>query len=372
GGIFQAGEQRVIGIENNGSGPLTLDIQITGADADQFRVVGSSLLSAGNSKEVEVTYAPDEITQSGSPHVATLMIFSDDPDECPSTDLGLTGETTTNLRLAVSGRQTIKACVVLTVLAPPTDILSVGTRVAYDASTLEFVGVKPGPALTIIEAIPDDPDTPDIDESEPAEVWEIIQQEAVNGVVSVTTFDQGGRPIVLTNTTGDIFELFCVNFKFIVPPACDDPVTTDFDFGVGPRDGFFPDFDNFFTSSPAQTGQPVQTEVTSLVDGSASIAANQFVRGDTDFDEDVDFQDANNFLDIVFGQGMLDRNCAAVLDANDDGRRDVIDALTIIQTAFLSSTVQPASPFPLPGSVIASGDDQNSELGCKEGLGCEF
>ena len=374
---FQAGEARDIGIENDGSGPLTLDIKITGTNADQFRVVGSSLLAAGSSKVVAVTYAPDEITQMNFPHTATLEIKSDDPDQCV-TNIGLSGVTTTNLRLAVSGRQTIKACVVLTVLAPPTDILSVGTRVSYDASQLEFVGVKEGPALTIVEAVVDDPITPDVDESAPAEVWEINHQEAVNGVVSVAAFDQSGLPIVLEEfAVGDIFDLYCLNFKFIVPPACEDPVETSFDFGAGPRNGFFPNFDNYFTASPDvgpndPPGLPVETEVTSLVDGTATIAANQFVRGDVTFDGLVELQDATDALLILFGDLMLNRNCPAALDANDDGELNILDTLTIIQTAFLSSTVQPAPPFPVPASVIASGDDQNSELACKEGLGCEF
>ncbi len=95
----------------------------------------------------------------------------------------------------------------------------------------------------------------------------------------------------------------------------------------------------------------------------------QFVRGDINFDLELDPQDALLAVVILFDPAFsLDRDCPAVLDANNDGGLNILDALTIIQTAFATGSlpfdVQPAPPFPGPGVA-----NENSLLPCDEGVG---
>ena len=72
-----------------------------------------------------------------------------------------------------------------------------------------------------------------------------------------------------------------------------------------------------------------------------------FVRGDVGGDQNVTMADALTLLDVLFAQaGYLD--CADAADANDDGRVNVTDAVTILRHLFMGAS--PPSPFPAAGT----------------------
>ncbi len=288
-----------------------------------------------------------------------------------------TGTVATNYRFKVTGnRQGFDACVELQIVVPATELLSVGTRVGYDPD-VEFLGVQRGADLIISPAVPDDPATENVDESRREVGWEIVHSshDSVNRSVDLVAFDLEGSSIPIQAFSGEVLELFCLQFRFRDPPPCEEDISTNLLFLTEgtPDPAFFPQFDHSFTSSPSGVGQPEETEVRSLVSRAADFAADLFVRGDVDFDQVVDTQDALVSVAVLFDpEFQLDRNCPAALDANNDGFLNILDAITIIQTAFGGLNVQPAPPFPTPGKAVTEGSDKNSELPCIHGIGCEI
>jgi len=85
-----------------------------------------------------------------------------------------------------------------------------------------------------------------------------------------------------------------------------------------------------------------------------------FVRGDLDFDLDVDLDDLS-LLSGVFSGSPVTTNCADRLDVNDDGFINVLDVSFLIEAFNNTNTTIPA-PYPLPGT-----DPTSDTLEC-EGL----
>lgn len=82
--------------------------------------------------------------------------------------------------------------------------------------------------------------------------------------------------------------------------------------------------------------------------GTLSIEAEElaFLRGDANFDDQVDMSDSVAILDYLFGGGAI--ACDDAADADDSGEVDVTDAI-LIQEYLTGSGLSPAPPFPAKG-----------------------
>jgi len=337
-----------------------------------FRCLGTTALGTGESVTVNVEGIAANVREIVFNASARPLVG----DSAEATEI-TTGTVATNYRFKITGdRQGFDACVELQIVVPATELLSVGTRVGYGPE-IEFLGVQRGADLFISPAVLDDPATENVDESRREVAWEIVHSshDSVNRSVDLVAFDLEGSSIPIQAFSGEVLELFCLQFRFIDLPPCEEAVSTDLVLLTEgtPDPTFFPQFNHYFTSTPSGAGQIEETEVRSLFSRAADFAADLFVRGDVDFDQVVDPQDALVAVAVLFDpEFQLDRNCPAALDANNDGFLNILDGITIIQTAFGSLNVQPAPPFPTPGKAVTEGIDKNSELPCIEGMGCEI
>ena len=76
-------------------------------------------------------------------------------------------------------------------------------------------------------------------------------------------------------------------------------------------------------------------------------AANDFVRGDSNGDGEVNISDAQYSLRWLFLAGR-EPGCLAAADTNDDESVDISDPIRVLEYLFLGGP-RPAPPFPAPG-----------------------
>ena len=91
-----------------------------------------------------------------------------------------------------------------------------------------------------------------------------------------------------------------------------------------------------------------------------------FLRGDCNWDDHFNISDPISVLIIVFFEDFFGQTaiCDDACDANDDGRLDLGDTLSLLHWLFLQGT-----PPPAPGTVVPGVDPTEDRLGCL--LPCE-
>jgi hypothetical protein len=121
------------------------------------------------------------------------------------------------------------------------------------------------------------------------------------------------------------------------------------------------------TSMPAHDPGDVAIAVTNTVGADSldgvyrySGTPSSFVRGDSNFDSDIDIADAIHTLTHLF-QGGGDFTCADASDTNDDGDVDISDAVYILVFLFQAGD-PPPEPHPDPGA-----DPTPDPMGCAGG-----
>ena len=95
------------------------------------------------------------------------------------------------------------------------------------------------------------------------------------------------------------------------------------------------------------------------------LGAQDFVRGDVNFDTKVDLADAGNLFLYLIGDGPFGGQlpCLDAADGNDDGSVDVADCMLILNYLFLGGTAPPP-----PGPALSGcGPDPTPDP-----LDCEF
>ncbi len=92
---------------------------------------------------------------------------------------------------------------------------------------------------------------------------------------------------------------------------------------------------------------------------SLEIVGNRFLRGDVNFDGEVDISDAIFELVYLFDSGVPSR-CPDAADANDDGAVDLSDPVLVLNFLFLAGTI----PEPHPACGL---DFTFDSLGCPPG-----
>lgn len=92
--------------------------------------------------------------------------------------------------------------------------------------------------------------------------------------------------------------------------------------------------------------ESTKVEITQVINGKVKVLGEVsiFLRGDVNFDNQVDIADAVYLLGYLFG-GLKQPTCLDAADANDDGRVNIADPVTIIMTLFTPAVyIQP--PYP--------------------------
>jgi hypothetical protein len=106
-----------------------------------------------------------------------------------------------------------------------------------------------------------------------------------------------------------------------------------------------------------------------------TLAVPQFVRGDCNFNESltmpamaVDISDAAAVISFLFltGSWKFHPRCLDACDANDDGRIDLADSVSILRYLFKFGAVLPA-----PGPSTLGPDPTGDKLDCKGGSVCQ-
>lgn len=90
----------------------------------------------------------------------------------------------------------------------------------------------------------------------------------------------------------------------------------------------------------------------------------EFVRGDLNFDGQLDIADPVSVLSLLFVVGTPPHPCEDAQDANDDGAVDISDPIFLLSNLFTSGP-PPSEPFPDCGT-----DPTMDPLGCDDFTGC--
>ena len=98
----------------------------------------------------------------------------------------------------------------------------------------------------------------------------------------------------------------------------------------------------------------------------SAVAADDFIRGDSNSDGEVNISDAQYTLRWLFLAGS-EPDCLAAADTNDDESVDISDAINTLDYLFLGG-FQPAPPFPVAGADptpgLSCGAPVTLELSC--------
>ena len=90
----------------------------------------------------------------------------------------------------------------------------------------------------------------------------------------------------------------------------------------------------------------------------------------------LDIGDVVDLVNNLFGTFVPAFDCAAAFDTNNDGARNIVDVVALVQAAFGSQGVvvappSAANPGPgIPGVVVPNGGTIPSSLGCNQGERC--
>ncbi len=106
-----------------------------------------------------------------------------------------------------------------------------------------------------------------------------------------------------------------------------------------------------------------------LVAGTIKVmGAKVFLRGDCNFDGEVDIADPPSILNHTFS-GVFHPPCLDACDANDDGMIDLADSVKVLRWLFKFGS-EPPSPGPWTPGTDPTPDLFNTDLGCEAGGGC--
>ena len=113
-------------------------------------------------------------------------------------------------------------------------------------------------------------------------------------------------------------------------------------------------------STACAGGAGAGSTVLTLEDFIALTPEPLFMRGDVNWDEEVDMADGMTLLDTLFHFHSRGRpDCPDAADVNDDGLIDISDAAGIFSYRFLGSTP------PRPPTLAVGSDPTEDELDCE-------
>jgi hypothetical protein len=197
--------------------------------------------------------------------------------------------------------------------------------------------------LEILEATHDGTDADDLC---PLQTVEIIENESGAGFVTAVVMFCDPR---MHNwpPVGDfslVRALYRVVFPDVRPPSSSQGHTRETTIRF--EDGLQGDGSPTFNVLTYQ-GQSLRACAESLNVEVEFVETREFIRGDANYDLQLDISDPVTILHAKF-YGDLKIRCEAAADSNDDGTVDISDAAYIFNYLFLGGS-RPAPPFPEPG-----------------------
>lgn len=238
------------------------------------------------------------------------------------------------------------------------DIASVGVRLTYDSSLLALVGIEKGAGI-------------------PASWSFIFEDSATAGEIDVAITDQSSAAATITGPVTAI-EVLRVTFD----RATTSCSSAAFDFNTvapvpGPEENAFPENQYVIYVDGVSNEIVVEAAATTSATGPA-VDDHGFVRGNLNnrAAHSLDIGDVVDLANSLFGSFVPGFDCAAASDVNDDGERNIVDVVALVQGAFGTSgfVIPPPNstdPGPgIPGVVTVDGGSIPSVLGCNEGETC--
>lgn len=198
----------------------------------------------------------------------------------------------------------------------------------------------------------------------------IFQVTSVPGEVDIVLTDQGpaAAAIPAAATTVEVVKLTFTRvspdcgqfaFEFNASPPATGPFTAAF-------------LENQYIIF-VEAGSIILLMAASTTPASGPVIADHaFIRGNVNNRSMgiVDLGDVVDLVNLLFAGFVPGFDCAAALDANDDGGQNIIDVVVMVQSVFGSTGVSVPPPNLTPGIVVPDGGTIPSVLGQNNGEFC--